>query len=200
MDLDSKNFSSRTREDYILACEAIKGDEQAYEKLLLQYRDMIYFTILKMINNRQDAEDLTIESFAKAFIHIDQYKPTYAFSTWLFKIATNNCIDYFRRKNAKSKSSEKQEIEGGMDEFVDKADIGPEKSLMKKQRKEFVIKILSELNPEYKKLIELRYYKELSYNEIAETLSIPIGTVKAKLYRAKSLISELMEDSSNLYF
>jgi len=199
MDLDS-NFSSKTREDYILACEAIKGDQRAYEKLLLRYRDMIYYTILKMINNQQDAEDLTIESFAKAFIHIDQYKPTYAFSTWLFKIATNNCIDYFRRKNAKSKSSEKQEMEEGMDEFIDKTDIGPEKSLIKKQRKEFVIKILTELNPDYKKLIELRYYKEFSYDEIAKTLDIPIGTVKAKLYRAKFLISDLMKDSSNRYF
>lgn len=199
MDLDS-NFSSKTREDYILACEAIKGDQRAYEKLLVRYREMIYHTILKMINNQQDAEDLTIESFAKAFIHIDQYKPTYAFSTWLFKIATNNCIDYFRRKNAKSKSSEKQEMEEGMDEFIDKTDIGPEKDLIKKQRKEFVIKILTELNPDYKKLIELRYYKELSYDEIAKALDVPIGTVKAKLYRAKFIISELMKDTSNHYF
>lgn len=199
MYLDS-NFSSKTREDYILACEAIKGDERAYEKLLLRYREMIYYTILKMINNKEDAEDLTIESFAKAFIHIDQYKPTYAFSTWLFKIATNNCIDYFRRKNAKSKSSEKQEMEEGMDEFIDKSDINPEKTLIKKQRKEFVIKILTELNPDYKKLIELRYYKEFSYIEIAKALDIPIGTVKAKLYRAKSIISDLMKDSSNRYF
>ncbi len=199
MDLDS-NFSSRTREDYILACEAINGDERAYEKLLSRYRDMVYYTVLRMINNKQDAEDLTIESFAKAFIHIDQYKPTYAFSTWLFKIATNNCIDYFRRKNAKSKSSEKQELEEGMDGLIDKADIGPEKNLIKKQRKEFVIKILTELNPDYKKFIELRYYKEYSYDEIAKTLNIPIGTVKAKLYRAKSIITDLMKDSSNRYF
>ncbi len=199
MDLDS-NFSSKTREDYILACEAIKGDERAYEKLLRRYRDMVYYTILKMICNKQDAEDLTIESFAKAFIHIDQYKPTYAFSTWLFKIATNNCIDYFRRKNAKSKSSEKQELEEGMDGIIDKADIGPEKNLIKKQRKEFVIKILSELNPDFKKIIELRYYKELSYEEIAKAMDIPIGTVKAKLYRAKFIITDLMKDSSNHYF
>lgn len=194
------NFSSKTREDYILACEATKGDQRAYEKLLSRYREMVYFTILKMITNKQDAEDLTIETFAKAFIHIDQYKPTYAFSTWLFKIATNNCIDYFRRKNTKSKSSEKQEMEDGMEEFVDKSNIGPEKELIKKQRKEFVLKILTELNPDHKKLIELRYYKEFSYNEIAEALNIPIGTVKAKLYRAKYIISNLMQDSSKHYF
>ncbi|HIE16063.1 MAG TPA: sigma-70 family RNA polymerase sigma factor [Bacteroidales bacterium] len=194
------NFSSKTREDYILACEATKGDQRAYEKLLSRYREMVYFTILKMITNKQDAEDLTIETFAKAFIHIDQYKPIYAFSTWLFKIATNNCIDYFRRKNTKSKSSEKQEMEDGMEEFVDKSNIGPEKELIKKQRKEFVLKILTELNPDHKKLIELRYYKEFSYNEIAEALNIPIGTVKAKLYRAKYIISNLMQDSSKHYF
>ena len=199
MDLNS-NFSSKTREDYILACEAIKGDQRAYEKLLHRYRDMVYYTVLKMINNKQDAEDLTIESFAKAFIHIDQYKPTYAFSTWLFKIATNNCIDYFRRKNAKSKSSEKQELDEGMDELIDINNTGPEKDLIKKQRKEFVIRILTELNPNYKKLIELRYYKEFSYDEIAKAMDIPIGTVKAKLYRAKFIITELMKDSSEHYF
>jgi len=199
MDLDF-NFSSKTREDYILAREAIEGDQRAYEKLLSRYRDMVYYTILKMINNQQDAEDLVIESFAKAFIHIDQYKPTYAFSTWLFKIATNNCIDYFRRKNAKSKSSEKQELEEGMESIIDKSNIGPEKDLIKKQRKEFVLKIITELNPGYKRLIELRYYKEFSYDEIAKTMDIPIGTVKAKLYRAKSIISDLMRDSSNRYF
>ena len=91
-------------------------------------------------------------------------------------------------------------MEEGMDEFIDKSDIGPEKSLIKKQRKEFVIKILTELNPDYKELIELRYYKEFSYDEIAKTLNIPIGTVKAKLYRAKFIISDLMKDSSNRYF
>jgi len=198
MDLDS-NFSSKTREDYILACEAIEGDQRAYEKLLSRYRDMVYYTILKMIGNHQDAEDLVIESFAKAFIHIDQYKPTYAFSTWLFKIATNNCIDYFRRKNAKSKSSEKQELEEGMDSIIDISNIGPEKDLIKKQRKEFVLKIITELNPDYKRLIELRYYNELSYEEIAKAMDIPIGTVKAKLYRAKSIIFDLMRDTSNRY-
>ncbi len=195
MNSDS-NFSSKTREDYILAREAIAGDQRAYEKLLRRYREMVYYTILKMINNQQDTEDLVIESFAKAFIHLDQYKPNYAFSTWLFKIATNNCIDYFRRQNAKSKSSEKQELEEGMDSIIDIRDIGPEKDLIKKQRKEFVLRIITKLNPDYKKLIELRYYNELSYEEIAKAMDIPIGTVKAKLYRAKSIISDLMKDSS----
>ncbi len=194
MDLEA-HFSSRTREDYILACEAVKGDQYAYEKLLRRYKDMIFFTILKMINNKEDAEDLTIESFAKAFIHIDQYKPTYAFSTWLFKIATNNCIDYFRRKNAKSKSNEKQDLEEGIDSLIDTESIGPEKKLIKEQRKEFVVKIISELNPAYKVLIELRYFKEYTYEEIAEELNIPLGTVKAKLYRAKTIISDLIKDS-----
>ncbi len=199
MDLEA-NFSSRTREDYILACEAVKGNQHAYEKLLRRYKDMNYVTILKMISNKEDAEDLTIESFAKAFIHIEQYKPTYAFSTWLFKIATNNCIDYFRRKNAKSKSNEQQELEEGIDSLIDTQSTGPENKLIKQQRKEFVVKIISELNPAYKVLIELRYFKEYSYEEMAAELDIPIGTVKAKLFRAKTIISDLIKDSPDFSY
>lgn len=194
------NFSSRTREDYILACEAVKGNQRAYEKLLRRYRDMIYFTILKMVSNKEDAEDLTIESFAKAFIHIEQYKPSYAFSTWLFKIATNNCIDYFRRKNAKSKSNDRQDLEEGIDSLIDPQGIGPEKKLIKQQRKEFVVRIISQLNPAYEDLIRLRFFKEYSYEEIATELKIPIGTVKAKLYRAKTIISDLIKDSPDFTY
>jgi RNA polymerase sigma-70 factor (ECF subfamily) len=192
------NFSAKAREDYILAKEAVGGDQRAYEKLTNRYKDMIYFTILKMINNKQDAEDLTIETFAKAFLNLEQYKPSYAFSTWLFRIATNTCIDFLRRKNAKLKSAMK-DIENGLDSLRGKEVHNPEKILMKNQRKEFVIEILGKMNPDYKLLIELRFFKELSYDEIAKELGIPLGTVKAKLFRAKQLLYDLLVDKSQNY-
>jgi RNA polymerase sigma-70 factor (ECF subfamily) len=192
------NFSVKAREDYILAKEAVSGDQRAYEKLTKRYKDMIYFTILKMINNKQDAEDLTIETFAKAFLNLEQYKPSYAFSTWLFRIATNTCIDFLRRKNAKLKSAIK-DVENGLDSLRGKDAHNPEKILIKNQRKEFVVEILGKMNPDYKLLIELRFFKELSYDEIAKELGIPLGTVKAKLFRAKQLLYDLLVDKSHNY-
>ena len=92
------NLSLKAQQDVELVQKAKLGDQQAYGELLGRYRDAIYFMLLKMVNNPIDAEDLTIEAFGKAFKNIDQYAPNFAFSTWLFKIATNNCIDFIRKK------------------------------------------------------------------------------------------------------
>ena len=90
------NLSDKGRYDYKLVQEAIEGSQSAYAELMHRYRDSIYFMLLKMVNNRDDADDLTIEAFGKAFKRLEQYTPNYAFSTWLFKIASNNCIEIGR--------------------------------------------------------------------------------------------------------
>ena len=94
----NQNLSEKAIYDCKLVNLAVNGDQKSYAKLMDRYRDAIYFMLLKMVNNPIDAEDLTIEAFGKAFKNIGQYTPNYAFSTWLFKIATNNCIDYIRKK------------------------------------------------------------------------------------------------------
>src|SRR4030043_1190017 len=94
------NLSEKAQRDYLLVQKANNGDQKAYAELMERYRDAIYYMLLKMVNNASDAEDLTIEAFGKAFKNIQQYTPNYAFSTWLFKIATNNCIDFIRKKKA----------------------------------------------------------------------------------------------------
>src|ERR1041385_3083911 len=93
------NLSEKAVYDYKLIRAAIdKNSEKAYAELLGRYRDSVYFMLLKMVNNKDDADDLTIEAFGKAFKRLSQYTPNFAFSTWLFRIATNNCIDFIRRK------------------------------------------------------------------------------------------------------
>src|SRR4030043_2430051 len=94
----SQGLSDKAKSDLLLVEEAKKGNEKAFASLMNRYRDSIYFMLLKMVNNPSDAEDLTIEAFGKAFRSIDTYTPRFAFSTWLFMIATNNCIDFIRRK------------------------------------------------------------------------------------------------------
>src|SRR6202008_2887333 len=92
-------LSDKAVYDYSLVRKALdNGDQKAYAELMTRYRDSVYFMLLKMVNNKDDADDLTIEAFGKAFKRLDQYTPNFAFSTWLFKIATNNCIDFIRRK------------------------------------------------------------------------------------------------------
>ncbi len=170
---------------------AVKGDQKSYAELMGRYRDAIYFMLLKMVNNKSDAEDLTIEAFGKAFKNLSQYSPNYAFSTWLFKIASNNCIDYLRKKRTNLVSIDS----AGYDEKENEAPIhlkddtpDPEEGMIKQQKAILMRTVVKKLKPRYRTLIELRYFKEFSYEEIAIELDLPLGTVKAQLFRARELL------------
>ena len=106
----TNNLSEKALYDYKVVKRAITGDEQAYAELFKRYKDSVYFMILKMVNNRTDAEDLMFEAFEKAFTSLNYYSPQFAFSTWLFKIASNNTIDFIRKKKAKIVSLDKDDI------------------------------------------------------------------------------------------
>jgi len=191
------NLSEKAQRDFVLVQQATQGDQKAYAELMGRYRDAIYYMLLKMVNNASDAEDLTIEAFGKAFKNIQQYTPNYAFSTWLFKIATNNCIDFIRKKKTTTVSLDQN------DEDTEKAPqdlqapiLDPEESMIKSQKQVMMREIVSKLKPRYRKLIELRYFKEFSYEEIAEELELPIGTVKAQLFRARELLFNILKNTS----
>jgi len=191
-------FSDKAKRDFELVLLAQKGNQHAYAELMNRYRDAIYYMILKMISNKSDAEDLTIEAFGKAFRNIDQYSPSFAFSTWLFKIASNHCIDFLRRKKTKQISiynsqgqSEHNPGEGINEETsmsIQSDNPDPEESLIIHQKKVVLRELVDTLKPRYRQLVELRYFQEFSYEEIADELDIPIGTVKAQLFRARELL------------
>jgi RNA polymerase sigma factor (sigma-70 family) len=194
----NNNLSEKAQRDFYLVQKATKGDQKAYSELMDRYRDAIYFMLLKMVNNASDAEDLTIEAFGKAFKNLEQYAPNYAFSTWLFKIATNNCIDFIRKKKANTVSLDQN------DDDSDKAPtdimasiLDPEESMIKDQKLKIMRNIVSRLKPRYRKLIELRYFKEYSYEEISEELELPIGTVKAQLFRARELLFNILRNTTH---
>ncbi len=194
-----QHLSDKAIRDYKLVRKAIEhADQKAFAELMALYKDSIYYMLLKMVNNRDDADDLTIEAFGKAFKNLKQYTPEYAFSTWLFKIATNNCIDYIRKKRKMLMAFDNTMVndEGETITLDVKSDgIGPDEFLMKKQKKEDMKDVVSKLKPRYQKLVELRYYQELSYEEIAVELDLPLGTVKAQLFRAREFLYQVMKNT-----
>ncbi|MDG1261614.1 MAG: sigma-70 family RNA polymerase sigma factor [Flavobacteriales bacterium] len=197
----SQHLSDKARYDFDLVQKAINDkDQRAYAELMERYRESIYFMLLKMVNNKDDADDLTIEAFGKAFKRLGQYTPQFAFSTWLFKIASNNAIDFIRKKRIKALSLDTgfRNEEGSTMEIAvsdDKPD--PIQALQKKERVERMREVVSKLKPRYRELIELRYFQEFSYDEIAAELDLPLGTVKAQLFRAREFLYQIMKNTKD---
>ncbi len=191
-------LSEKAKNDLILVEKAREGSEQAFAGLMNRYRDSIYFMLLKMVNNASDAEDLTIEAFGKAFRNLDSFTPDFAFSTWLFKIATNNCIDFIRKKQISPAPIDQWQDDIDNLTVNIQSDLpDPEEALINDQKIAVLRGIVNQLKPRYRTLIELRYYKEYSYEEISSELNLPIGTVKAQLYRAKSLLYNIFTKTGN---
>ena len=199
----NREFSDKAKKDFLLIDRAkATGDQKAFAELMSRYKKPVYHMILKMIRNVDDAEDLTIEAFAKAFKNLAKFNPEYTFSTWLFRIATNNCIDFIRKKKLQTTSID-QIVPGSEDDTTpitirDKT-MTPEEGLIKDQRAIKIREVIQGLSPKYKQLIELRYFEELSYEEIAERLDLPLGTVKAQLFRAKDMLYTQMKDTKDRY-
>ena len=193
----SPNLSEKAVYDLDLVRRAVdKKDQKAYAELMSRYRDSIYFMLLKMINNKDDADDLTIEAFGKAFHRLHQYTPNYAFSTWLFKIASNNCIDWIRKQKKKMLSIDNPlGTQDGDEMHIELKGTGldPSEIVIKEQKSEVMREVVAKLKPRYRTLVELRYYKEYSYEEIADELDLPLGTVKAQLFRAREFLENLLD-------
>lgn len=198
----NEHFSQRAKEDYELVLRAMQGDQKAYGILLQRYKDSVNYMILKMVHNRDDADDLTIEAFGKAFHNLKRYAPEYTFSTWLFKIAMNNTIDFIRKKRISTTSIEAADDEETGHNFsknIPSTTPDPEEKLIREQRARLMHDILDKLNPRYKKLVEMRYFDQMSYEEIAAEMNLPLGTVKNSLFRARDLLYEILSQDKEKY-
>jgi RNA polymerase sigma-70 factor (ECF subfamily) len=195
----SEHLSDKARRDYELVQRALnEKDQKAYAELMDRYRESIYFMLLKMVNNKDDAEDLTIEAFGKAFRRLAQYTPQFAFSTWLFKIASNNGIDFIRKKRIRALSLDtgfRNEDGDSMEIAVTDDQPDPIEALERKERLNLMRDVVTRLKPRYRTLIELRYFEEYSYEEIAEELDLPLGTVKAQLFRARDFLFQILKNT-----
>lgn len=198
----NENLSTKAVYDYKLIQSALENaDQKAYAELMSRYRDSVYYMLMKMVNNKDDADDLTIEAFGKAFNRLKQYTPQFAFSTWLFKIASNNAIDFIRKKKNEQfytgYTTTVNEDGGEYKNVIKSNDLDPEENYIKKQKIESLKLIVEKLKPKYRQLVEMRYYEELSYEEISEQLKLPIGTVKAQLFRARDFLFQVLKNTEN---
>ena len=200
MDL-KKQFSDKALEDFRLIDQAVEdGNEQAYALLMERYKRPVYHMILKMVRNVDDAEDLTIEAFAKAFKNLKRFKKDYTFSTWLFRIATNNAIDFIRKKRLETMSldtSFRDDNGEAVQIDVEDKNLNPQEVTIKSQKIELIQMFVTKLPAKYQKLVRLRYFKEYSYEEIAQELDAPLGTVKAQLHRARELMYDLVKNKKD---
>lgn len=197
MEMTPTAGNDRSRIDYELVCRAReKGDERAYADLMKRYREPIYIMLLRMTGDATEADDLTMVTFSKAFNAIDSYTPTNTFSTWLFAIATRSCIDFIRKQHMQTLSLEGM-TEGYDDDSYElpipsDAD-NPEESIIRAQRYAMLRDIINELKPRYQRLVQLRYFEDMSYEDIAKKLDMPLGTVKIRLFRAHELLHALIQ-------
>ena len=188
-------------EDINLIKKALSGEESAFDKLMQKYYKLIYNLIYRMIFKKEDVEDLTQEAFIKAFKSLDKFDRQFAFSTWLFKIATNNCIDYLRKKKLNTFSIDKNIVTTD-DEFkfeIPDHDYKPDKNIITSQRKKIIDEAIENLPMKYKKVIVLRHKEEKDYEEIAKELELPLGTVKAHIFRGRELLNKYLKDKIKNY-
>lgn len=185
----------RKHEEAALIERALQGDEQAYAEILKRYRGHLYSLIYKMVRNREEAEDLVQEAFIKAFRALGSFNENFAFSTWLYKIAVNNCIDYLRKKRLQTYSYDKPVSVKDSEVKRQYADPGltPEKQLLSEEKSRIINQAIDSLPPKYRTVIILRHREEMAYEDIAQQLNLPLGTVKARIFRAREMLKKKLK-------
>lgn len=197
-----QNPNPNIKDDLELVQWAFLGDNKAIARLVLRYKNPLYFTILRMVKQPEDAEDITMEAINRAVEKLDTYSPEHHFSSWLFRKGINQAILHNQKKknlsisyNAETPPQEQETLQ----EILPTNQPNPEEGMIKEQRAVIIANYINCLKPKYKKMIELRFLEERSYEEIAEQLEMPIGTVKAQLFRAKDHLQNLLSPSKDLF-
>jgi RNA polymerase sigma-70 factor (ECF subfamily) len=164
---------------------------------MASYREPLYLLLLRMTRDSVIASDLTIETFSKAFLQLNRYAPTGSFSSWLFSIGVHTYIDFLRKRKLDTVSLNSI-TRTGDNEFIEyqipSSQPNPEEEMIRMQRDAQLKEIVAQLKAPYRQIVEMRYYEDLSYEEIAERLRLPLGTVKVRLMRAKALLSSIVKE------
>jgi RNA polymerase sigma factor (sigma-70 family) len=181
--------------DEELIRSALGGEQQAYQALLQRYQKTVFHIVVKIIRNSDDAQDLVQETFMRAFNTLESYRSEFRFSTWLCKIAANCSIDYLRKKKIKAFSMDKpfETKNGTVEVELEDKSANPEEYLLRKQRIMSIEEAITSLPDKYREVIIYRHHDDKSYEEIAKIMGIPIGTVKARIFRARELLKKKLK-------
>ncbi|MDZ7374203.1 MAG: sigma-70 family RNA polymerase sigma factor [candidate division KSB1 bacterium] len=175
--------------------DAIAGDPKAFEWVIERYRSGLYHLVLRMVRNAQDAEDIVQETFIKAYNALPSFSEEYAFSTWLYKIAINHCIDYLRKRKLPTLSLDRpiEAKNGDVKRELPDRGLTPESTLLRREQHRLIREAIEKLPEHYRVVIVLRHQEEKSYEEIARILGVPLGTVKARIFRARELLKKMLK-------
>lgn len=200
-DTNRQNASASSLEDDKLVKQAKKGSNDAFNKLVSKYREQLHFHIGKMIRDREQVEDLVQEVFMKAFDNLESYNTQYAFSTWIYRIATNHTIDYLRKKKLKTLSINDPVTtkDGEMNVQLPDENFETDRAIIRKQRKKMIESAISNLPEKYRDVIRMRHMEEMSYQEISDELDLPLGTVKAHIFRAREMLYKKLKDKRHKF-
>lgn len=199
-DTTRMDASESSLEDDKLVKRAIVGDQDAFKALMNKYQKPLYYHIIKMVKNNEQVEDIIQESFVKAFSNLDSYNTNYAFSTWLYRITTNHTIDYLRKKKLQTTSiNEPIRAKDGEMQFQIIGNAETDRKIIRKERKKIVSDAIQNLPEKYREVIEMRHLEEMSYQEISEQLDLPLGTVKAHIFRAREMLYKALIDRKDKF-
>ena len=207
-DINSSDESKHIRQDasessleddqYVIS--AIKGDQEAFKRLMDKYQKPLYYHVLKMVKNHEQVEDIVQESFMKAFSNLSSYNTNYAFSTWMYRITTNHTIDFLRKKKLQTTSiNEPVRAKDGEMQMQIVGGAETDRMIIRKERKKIVTDAIQNLPEKYREVIVMRHLEEMSYQEISEELDIPLGTVKAHIFRAREMLYKALIDRKDKF-
>ncbi len=196
-----ENSITQFNDDSEIVDRILKGEIELFETIEKRYRKPIERLVCRMVRTFEDAEDIVQETFIKAFANLNRFRKEYSFLSWLFKIASNLCIDYLRRKRINLVSLTNPKPSDDSEAFFDlpSGDVTPDWGLVEQERKKLLYKAIEDLPENYRNIINMRHFEELDYREIAERLNIPIGTVKAQIFRARKMLLEKLKAYQNLF-
>ena len=185
----------RILQDELLIRRAQRGDADAFEQLLLEHQKNVYNLCYRMAGNPDDAMDLSQETFLRAWRCLDQYQFASAFSTWLYRLCSNICIDFLRRRRRQQTVPLTFEDADGEEQTYAVPDVQPlpEEQVELKLTREILQAAMAQLLPEHRAVLQLRVVNEMSYEQIADVLDIQIGTVKSRLSRARNQLKKILE-------
>lgn len=176
--------------DAELVRQTLRGETSAYNGLVLRYQRQVYNLAYRMLGNAEDAGDLVQDTFIRAYGALASFRQDASFLTWLYKIASNLCIDQLRSRKAKGALSLQVELEEGREPADDSRDIAPEDTAMRGATQEMVQRAITNLPEKYRLVVVMRHLQDMSVDEIARVLDMPTGTVKTHLFRAREMLRE----------